>query len=57
MNPLFLFLQIAFPAVPRLRPAMEELIAFHAGNLEAHEAPALSGDNWLLALAALDDGS
>ncbi len=36
---------------------MEELVAFHAGNLETHEAESLSWDNWLLALAAVKDGS
>jgi hypothetical protein len=36
---------------------MKELIAFLAGNLEAYEAPGLSRDNWLLAFAAVDNGS
>jgi len=36
---------------------MEELIFVLAWNLEAHEPPALSRSNWLLAFAAIDDGS
>jgi hypothetical protein len=36
---------------------MEELIAFLAGDLEAHVAEAFSRDNWFLAFAAMNDGS
>jgi len=32
------FLEIAFPTVSGAKPAMEELVAFLAGNLEEHEA-------------------
>jgi hypothetical protein len=35
---------------------MEELIGFIAGNLEAHNAEALSRDNWFLAFAAVNKG-
>jgi hypothetical protein len=36
---------------------MEELIFVLAWNLEAHGPPALFRNNWLLAFAAIDDGS
>jgi len=36
---------------------MKELVGFLAGDLETHEAEALSRNNWLLASAAIEYGS
>ena len=36
---------------------MEEQIPFLAWNFEAHKAPTLSRDDWLMAFAAVHDGS
>ena len=36
---------------------MEELVGFLAGDLETYETEALPGNDWLLALAAMEDGS
>jgi hypothetical protein len=48
------FLQIGFPAVPALLPAVEEVVAFLAGNLEIHEAETFSREDRLLTFAADD---
>jgi hypothetical protein len=42
------------PTVPGLKPAVEEVIAFLAGNFEADVTKAFSRDNGLLTLAAND---
>jgi hypothetical protein len=44
-----------FQAIPAWKPAVEEVIAFLAGNLETGETEAFSRDNGLLTFAA-DDG-
>jgi hypothetical protein len=46
---------VSFPAVSAPKPAVEELVAFLAGNLEADETETLSRDNGLLTFAADGD--
>jgi hypothetical protein len=56
-GPLLLtFLQVALPAVPSAKPAVEEVIAFLPRNFETDKTPAFSRNDWLLAFAAHDDG-
>jgi hypothetical protein len=54
----FLFLpalpHIGVPTVPAPKPAMEEVVALFAGNLEADESRSLPGGNGLLAFTADD---
>jgi hypothetical protein len=52
---LSVFLYVSFPAVLPGKPAVEEVVALLAGNLEADETEAFSRDNGLLTLAADDD--
>src|SRR5882672_1363493 len=49
------FLQVSFPAVPGAKPAVEEVVAFLAGNFEAGETETSSRDNGLLTFAADED--
>jgi hypothetical protein len=55
----FLFLsalhQINFPAIPAKKPAVEEVVALLAGNLEADATETFSRDNRLVTFAADDD--
>src|SRR5437016_1517543 len=46
---------VSFLAVPATKPAVEEVLALLAGNLEADVAEAFSWDNRLLTYAADDD--
>jgi hypothetical protein len=43
------------PNNPVVKPAVEEVVALLAWNLEAHETEAFSRDNGLLAFAAEND--
>src|SRR6266576_1015921 len=52
------FRHVSFPAVPATKPAVEEVVALLAGNLEADIARGFSrNDDGLLTFAADDDGS
>jgi hypothetical protein len=47
---------VSFPAVLSAKPAVEEVVALLAGNLEADETEAFSRDNGLLTFDTDDDG-
>jgi hypothetical protein len=51
---LVILFQIIFPAVSASKPAVEEVVAFLAGNLETDVAEAFSRGNGLLAFTADD---
>src|SRR6266403_214995 len=51
------FPHVSFPAVPATKPAVEEVVALLAGNLEADIARGFSRNDGLLTFAADDDGS
>jgi hypothetical protein len=46
---------VNFPAIPVRKPAVEEVIALLAGNLETGETETVSRNNGLLTLAADND--
>ena len=52
-----MFPQIAVPTVSGPKSTMKELVRFLAGDLETDEAGALPRNNWLMAFAAIEDGS